>query len=491
MYVKNQILNMEISDLGAEGEGIGKIEGFPVFVKDTLPGDEIEVRLVKVKKNYAYGRLEKVIKPSPFRIEPVCPLARPCGGCQIMEMSYDKQLEFKAGKVRNNLIRIGGVDADYLDSIMEPIVGAYDILDEGSQSEQSSIGAVPTRYRNKAQYPIGRDKEGNIIAGFYAGRTHAIIPCQDCKLGVEENKEVLDTVLLYMKECGITPYDEVAGTGLVRHVLIRKGFVSGQLMVCLVINGDKLPAEDVLVEKLTKIEGMTSISISINKSNSNVIMGDNYKTIWGSDTIEDTLLGLKFNISPLSFYQVNPVQVEKLYTIALNYADIKPGEEVWDICCGIGTITLCAAKRIADASKNQTPARVHGIEIVPQAIDDARDNAERNGITNAEFICAAAEDYMPAHANEIKADVIILDPPRKGMDERALQVVVDTAPSRIVYVSCDSATLARDIKFLTAKGYNLTKVRPVDMFGNTVHVETVAQLSKGNINRDSSERKVL
>ncbi|HAL02214.1 MAG TPA: 23S rRNA (uracil(1939)-C(5))-methyltransferase RlmD [Lachnospiraceae bacterium] len=475
MYVKNQILNMEISDLGAEGEGIGKIEGFPVFVKDTLPGDEIEVRLVKVKKNYAYGRLEKVIKPSPFRIEPVCPLARPCGGCQIMEMSYDKQLEFKAGKVRNNLIRIGGVDADYLDSIMEPIVGAYDSIDNSSQNEQNDSKAVPTRYRNKAQYPIGRDKEGNIIAGFYAGRTHAIIPCQDCKLGVEENKEVLDTVLLYMKECGITAYDEVAGTGLVRHVLIRKGFVSGQLMVCLVINGDKLPAEDVLVEKLTKIEGMTSISISINKSNSNVIMGDNYKTIWGSDTIEDTLLGLKFNISPLSFYQVNPVQVEKLYTIALDYADIKPGEEVWDICCGIGTITLCAAKRVANG---ESSARVHGIEIVPQAIDDAKDNAKRNGITNADFICAAAEDYMPAHAKDIKADVIILDPPRKGMDERALQVVVDTAPSRIVYVSCDSATLARDIKFLTANGYNLTKVRPVDMFGNTVHVEVATLLER-------------
>ena len=285
-----------------------------------------------------------------------------------------------------------------------------------------------------------------------------------------------------MKSENISSYNEETGKGLIRHVLIRKGYHTGEVMVCLVINGDKLPASDKLIKALTIDKNVVSISISINKKNTNVIMGDNYKTIYGKDTIEDTLLGLKFSISPLSFYQVNPVQVEKLYTIALDYADLQGTEEVWDICCGIGTITLCAAKRMRDKQIEKgidtSKCFVHGLEIVPQAIDDARNNAKVNDINNVDFVCAAAEEYLPSHRDKIKADVIILDPPRKGMEEDALRIVVGAGPEKVVYVSCDSATLARDVKFLEENGYKLVKARACDMFPQTIHCESVALLVK-------------
>ena len=477
MYAKNQTVTVTITDISTEGAGIGKVDGFPLFIKDALPADEIEARIVKVKKNYAYARVEKVIKPSPFRVEPACQHARRCGGCQIMEMDYQKQLEFKADKVRNNLIRIGGFDSDFITSIEEPVVA----------SEH------PLRYRNKAQFPFGLNKEGQIVSGFYAGRTHSIISCDDCQLGVRENGIIIEKIIEYMNEAAVSPYEEETGHGLIRHALIRKGFATGELMVCLVINGDKLPMQEMLLEKLTGeniFDGLDnpgkiiSISISVNKKKTNVIMGDNYKTIWGKDTISDVMRvknpdkdfnesydenGITYEISPLSFYQVNPYQVEKLYGIALQYAGLTGEEEVWDICCGIGTITLSMA------SKAKV---VHGLEIVPQAIDDARANAARNNIANADFVCAAAEEYLPDHKSEIKADVIVLDPPRKGMDERALQVVAETAPDRIVYVSCDSATLARDLKYLCERGYELKRFRAVDMFSQSVHVESVVLMSR-------------
>ena len=471
-YKKNDIIEIQIDDLGVDGEGIGKAEGFTFFVKDVVPGDYIRAKVIKVKSKYGYARLEKVLEPSSFRVEPKCRFARNCGGCQLQALSYAKQLEYKQNKVRSNLVRIGGIDKDYLDSITEPIVG----MDNDA-----------FHYRNKAQFPFGVDKDNNLICGFYAGRTHSIIANTDCALGVPENEIILNTILEYMKECGITAYDEHTGDGVLRHVLIRKGFHSGQLMVCLVINSTTLKKQDVLIDKLCNISGMTAISISINTKNTNVIMGDNYKTIWGEDTIEDTLLGLRFRISPLSFYQVNPVQVEKLYDIALEYAELDGCEEVWDICCGIGTITLCAAARMKEKySKTcieigksvKNIGFVHGLEIVPQAIEDAKQNAVRNGIDNVDFICAAAEEYLPANKDKIKADVIILDPPRKGMEEKALQVIADTNPKKIVYVSCDSATLARDIKYLEGHGYKLTKVRACDMFPQTTHVETVCLLSR-------------
>ncbi|MBQ8598410.1 MAG: 23S rRNA (uracil(1939)-C(5))-methyltransferase RlmD [Lachnospiraceae bacterium] len=504
-FQKNQLVTVEIIDMTSDGEGIGKLDGYPFFVKDAVIGDIAEIRITKVKKNYSYGRLEKVTTPSPFRVLPDCAFHRQCGGCQVQAMDYARQLEFKQNKVRNNLTRIGGFAPELIDGIMEPIVGME----------------APFRYRNKAQYPIGTDKEGNPIAGFYAGRTHNIIANTDCLLGVEDNKEILETILSYMKEYKVSAYDETTGKGLIRHVLIRKSFTNGQIMVCLVINkkvrkntdmpasagikdeaGDAkaanagtksgrvvsefVPAQAVLVRRLAVIPGMTSISVSINTENTNVIMGKEVYTIWGEDSIRDTIHvrdvlngfapmqgeeGITFSISPLSFYQVNPVQMEKLYSLALSYAGLTGKETVWDLYCGIGTISLFLAKRAG---------QVYGVEIVPQAIEDAKRNATENGIANAEFFVGKAEEVLPKKYTEegIYADVIVVDPPRKGCDEACLETMLKMQPERIVYVSCDSATLARDLKVLCEGGYELKRVRATDMFPMTVHVETVCLLSK-------------
>ena len=471
-YEKNQILTVEIEDITSEGEGIGKISGYPFFVKDAVIGDTVQIRVTRTKKNYAYGRLEKVVEPSPFRVEPICGFHKQCGGCQIQAMDYERQLEFKQSKVRNNLVRIGGFDAEFIDGVMEPVVGMED----------------PLHYRNKAQYPIGRDKEGKPIAGFYAGRTHSIIANTDCGLGVLENKEILETVLSYMEENHVPAYEEAAGEGLIRHVLIRKGFYSGEIMVCLVISGKKrgsvfLPSQEKLIRDLSRIKGMTSISVSINTEKTNVIMGKEIHTIWGRSTINDTIFvrdaengfapqgkGITFAISPLSFYQVNPVQTEKLYSLALSYAGLTGKETVWDLYCGIGTISLFLAGRAKE---------VYGVEIVPQAIRDAKENALRNGIGNAAFFVGKAEEVLPEkfEKENIYADVIVVDPPRKGCDAACLETMLKMRPERIVYVSCDSATLARDLKVLCGGGYEIKRVRAVDMFPMTVHVETVVMLS--------------
>ena len=454
-YKKNDIVVIKIEDMGTEGEGIGKAEGFPLFVKDAVIGDEIKARIVKVKKNYGYGRLEEIITPSPFRATPRCTYHRQCGGCQLQSLSYDKQLEFKQQKVRNNLLRIGGFSAEELERIMEPIVGMEDCW----------------HYRNKAQFPIGTDKQGNPIAGFYAGRTHTIIANTDCALGVSENKEILEAVLLWMRSYRIPAYEEKSGKGLVRHVLIRKGFTSGELMVCLVINGRKLPKAKELVEALMQIKNMTSVSYSINEKNTNVIMGTEIVPLWGKETIQDAIDDISFSISPLSFYQVNPVQTKKLYELAVEYAQLTGKETVWDLYCGIGTISLFMARRAG---------RVYGVEIIPQAIRDAKENAERNGIKNAEFFVGKAEEVLPEkYAREgISADIIVVDPPRKGCDEKCLETMLKMRPERIVYVSCDSATLARDLKLLREGGYEPVRVRAVDQFPMSVHVETVVLLSK-------------
>ena len=338
---------------------------------------------------------------------------------------------------------------------MEPIVGMEDCW----------------HYRNKAQFPIGTDKQGNPIAGFYAGRTHTIIANTDCALGVSENKEILEAVLLWMRSYRIPAYEEKSGKGLVRHVLIRKGFTSGELMVCLVINGRKLPKAKELVEALMQIKNMTSVSYSINEKNTNVIMGTEIVLLWGKETIQDAIDDISFSISPLSFYQVNPVQTKKLYELAVEYAQLTGKETVWDLYCGIGTISLFMARRAG---------RVYGVEIIPQAIRDAKENAERNGIKNAEFFVGKAEEVLPEkYAREgISADVIVVDPPRKGCDEKCLETMLKMRPERIVYVSCDSATLARDLKLLREGGYEPVRVRAVDQFPMSVHVETVVLLSK-------------
>lgn len=469
---KNDIVTVEITDIGVSGEGIGHVDGYTLFIKDAVIGDVVEAKVMKAKKNYGYARLMKVITPSEYRVEPKCAFARRCGGCQIQEMSYDRQLVFKDQKIRGNLERIGGFTKDQIDTVMQPVVGMEH----------------PFGYRNKAQFPFGTDKEGNPITGFYAGRTHDIIANTDCALGVEQNKEILKIILQYMRENKIKSYDEKTGKGLIRHALIRYGFKTKEIMVCLVVNGKKLPKAERLIEKLIQIEGMTSVTISPNTRRDNVIMGDSYEILWGQGYITDYIGNVKYQISPLSFYQVNPVQTEKLYGLALEYADLKGDETVWDLYCGIGTISLFLA---------QKAKQVYGVEIVPQAIDDAKENAKINAIDNAEFFVGKAEEVLPEYYAEYerehngetaRADVIVVDPPRKGCDETLLETIVKMQPEKVVYVSCDSATLARDLKYLCANGYEIKMCRGVDQFPQTVHVETVVLLSKGEV--DSKKIRV-
>lgn len=486
---KNDLINLTIEDMSAEGEGIGKMDGFAFFVKDAIIGDVIVARVTKLKKTYGYARLEKIMTLSEHRVEASCAFHKQCGGCQIQAMDYAEQLSFKQNKVLNNLVRIGGFSADFIKGIMEPIVGMEN----------------PYRYRNKAQFPIGMRKvsddlnagvsagsgtQWEVIAGFYAGRTHHIIANTDCLLGVSENQEILETLLSYMRENKVSAYDEETGRGLVRHLLIRKGFASGEIMVCVVINGDKLPAEEVLISLMSAVKGVVSLSVSINKENTNVIMGRTIRTLWGKDKIKDTIRilnaddftesgdSVEFSISPLSFYQVNPIQTEKLYSLALSYAGLTGKETVWDLYCGIGTISLFLAKRAK---------KVYGVEIVADAIRDAKENALNNGIKNAEFFVGKAEEVLPdfyerekAAGRAATADVIVVDPPRKGCDAMCLKTILKMQPKRVVYVSCDSATLARDLKIMCEGGYELKRVRAVDQFSHTTHVETVTLLQRKN-----------
>jgi 23S rRNA (uracil1939-C5)-methyltransferase len=497
---KNESVTVAIQDIGVNGEGIGRVNGYTLFIKDAVIGDVVEARVTKAKKNYGYARLMKIITPSEHRVEPACKFARKCGGCQIQEMSYEKQLEFKQNKVLGNLERIGGFSPELLADVFGPIIGME----------------KPFGYRNKAQFPFGTDKNGQPITGFYAGRTHDIIANTDCALGVGVNKEILEIVLAFMKKYGVRSYDEKTGEGLIRHVLIRYGFATKEIMVCFVVNKeiadcrsdenrwDKeasdcrngehqgsmrqtkgsrgssgwIPHQEVLVEELARIPGMTSITVSPNHRQTNVIMGERYEVLWGQPFITDYIGAVKYQISPLSFYQVNPVQTEKLYGLAMEYADLKGRETVWDLYCGIGTISLFLA---------QKAGKVYGVEIVPQAVEDARRNAEINGIENAEFYVGKAEEVLPGHYERYEkehpgerthADVIVVDPPRKGCDETLLKTMADMRPERIVYVSCDSATLARDLKYLCGRGYEMKKGSVVDQFGMSVHTETVVLLSQ-------------
>ena len=449
-YRKNDIVTLKIEDCGIDGEGIGKADGFTVFVKDAVIGDTVRAKIMKAKKNYGYGRLEEIITPSPDRVEPKCQFARQCGGCQLQALSYEKQLEFKTSKVRGHLERIGG----FTDIPMEKILG----MDQ------------PFHYRNKAQFPVGKSKDGRIITGFYAGRTHSIIENRDCALGVTRNKEVLDRVIAHMEKFHIQPYDENTGKGLVRHVLIRYGFFTDEMMVCLIINGEKLPGEEALVKSLRQIPETVSVMVNVNKKRNNVILGEKVRLLWGQPYITDKIGEISYQISSLSFFQVNPYQTGRLYGKALEYAQLSGNETVWDLYCGIGTISLFLA---------QKAKMVRGVEIIPAAIENAKENACLNGFDNTEFFVGKAEEVLPeqfARTGE-RADVIVVDPPRKGCDETLLSTIIEMQPDRVVYVSCDSATLARDLKYLCERGYELKKVCPVDMFPNTVSVETVVLLS--------------
>ena len=447
---KDDLIEVTIEDLSEEGTGIGKFEGMTFFIKDAVIGDRVRAKIMKMKKNYGFARLMEVLTPSPDRVEPLCPVARQCGGCQIQAMSYEAQLAFKTRKVESNLKRIGKFE----EIPMESIIGMED----------------PFHYRNKAQFPFGKNRDGKIITGFYAGRTHSIIENTSCHLGKEVNEEILEKILAWMNAFHVEPYNEATGKGLMRHSLIRCGFRTGEIMVCLVINGRKIPGEEALVDSLKIIPGMTSISLNVNKEKTNVILGREVINLWGRPYIEDYIGEVKYQISPLSFFQVNPVQTERLYGKALEYAGLTGEETVWDLYCGIGTISLFLARKAR---------KVYGVEIIPDAIEDARRNASLNGFTNTEFYVGKAEEVLPEKYEKegVRADVIVVDPPRKGCDETLLSTMVKMQPERIVYVSCDSATLARDLRYLCDNGYELKRVCPADMFPQTVHVETVVLLS--------------
>ncbi|MBE5950711.1 MAG: 23S rRNA (uracil(1939)-C(5))-methyltransferase RlmD [Lachnospiraceae bacterium] len=475
--VKNQIVTVTIEDIGNDGEGIGKVEGYTLFVKGAIIGDVAKVKVLKAKKTYGYAKVEELITPSPDRVTPRCAVSGRCGGCQMQHLSYEKQLAHKADKVKNCLQRIGGLSEEHLAEVMEPIIG----MDE------------PFHYRNKAQYPVGIGRDGKPVMGFYAGHSHNIIDCADCAIQEPVNAVILPVVKAFIEEYGVSAYDEEKGTGLLRHVLTRVGFHTKEVMVCLIINGKKFPKAEILAERVkTAVEEfglnadtscrytLKSFCLNVNTAKTNVILGNEILPVYGETYITDYIGDIKYQISPLSFYQVNPEQTVKLYNKALEYADLSGGETVWDLYCGIGTISLFLA---------QKAGQVYGVEIVPQAIEDAKKNAVLNGMTNAEFFAGAAEDVMPAKYRESKgsmrADVICVDPPRKGCEESLLDTIVAMEPERIVYVSCDPATLARDVKYLGEKGYLVKKVCPVDQFAHTGHVETVVLLGNQKTKPDS------
>ncbi|TCT12188.1 23S rRNA (uracil1939-C5)-methyltransferase [Natranaerovirga pectinivora] len=449
--IKNEYYTMTIDDIGDGGEGIGKINGYTMFVKDALIGDEIKVKVIKTKKNYGFGKLEEIITPSPYRTEAPCPIAEKCGGCQIQHFDYKRQLQFKEEKVKNVLERIGGLK----DIKVNEVMGMED----------------PYYYRNKAQFPVGKDKDGNIKIGYYAARSHNIIETEKCYIGDPINEVIIQKVKEYIVENNISVYNEEKHEGLIRHILTRVGYHTKELMVCLVINERKLPKQDALIKKLETIPNIKSICVNTNLEKTNVILGKKTKTIWGQDYITDKIGDVSYKISPVSFYQINPTQTEKLYNTALEYAGLTGEETVWDIYCGIGTITLFLA---------QKAKKVYGVEIAEQAIRDALSNAELNEIENVEFYVGKAEEVLPSLYEEqnIKADVIVVDPPRKGCDEELLDTIVKMAPKKVVYVSCDPATLARDLKYFGENGYTVSQVQPVDMFPHTLHVETCILIEK-------------
>ncbi|MCB6608540.1 23S rRNA (uracil(1939)-C(5))-methyltransferase RlmD [[Clostridium] symbiosum] len=471
---KNDVFELTIEDMSESGEGVGKLDGYIWFVKDAVIGDRIEAKAMKMKKNYGFARLLQVLEPSAGRVKERCPVARQCGGCQLQMMNYDEQLKFKERKVFNNLKRIGELENLYLPG--EDLPGDKNGLSAVAEQKPVVMEPIigmeePWRYRNKAQFPFGMNKENQVIAGFYAGRTHCIIENEDCLLGVRENGEILEIVKSLMNQYGVKPYQEETHSGLVRHVLIRKGFKTGEVMVCLVLNGKKLPHSDAFVEKLLEVPGMTSISYNVNTEKTNVILGREIVNLYGPGYITDYIGNVKYRISPLSFYQVNPVQTERLYGTALEYAGLTGEETVWDLYCGIGTISLFLS---------QKAKKVYGVEIVPQAIEDARENAALNGIENVEFFVGKAEEVLPEQyeKDKVYADVIVVDPPRKGCDSVCLDTIVRMGPKKVVYVSCDSATLARDVKYLRERGYEVERVRCCDMFPMTGHCETVALLTR-------------
>ena len=465
---KNEEFEILIEDMSEDGSGIGHIDGMAVFVKDTVAGDRALIKIIKVKKSYAYGRLMKLIESSPDRTAAPCEIARQCGGCTMQHVDYQAQLRLKNSKVVNCLKRIGGIEN--AKELCEEVLG---------------IENDPFRFRNKMQFPIGVDKEGKPVIGFYAQRTHSIIPVNDCITGHKINKYLIDSVKEYIEKNNVSIYDEEKKTGLLRHMITRTGFATGELMAAFVINGDDIPAKDMLIRSLEEAVQkynadesgdiiLSSVMMNINKEKTNRIIGYESKRIFGRDYIYDYIGDVRFRISVESFFQVNSYQTGRLYGKALEYARLTGSETVWDMYCGIGTISLFLSKQAG---------KVYGVEIVPQAIDDAKGNAELNRIKNTEFFIGKAEDVVTdiysAGKEGSHADVVVVDPPRKGCDEKLLDTLISMNPDRIVYVSCDPATLARDIKILSESGaYKLEKYSVCDMFSHSGHIETVALIER-------------
>ncbi len=447
---KNEHYTIPIHALGTKAEGIGKVEEFTVFVEKALPGDVIEARIVKVKKNFAFGKLMTIIEPSPLRVEPKCPIAANCGGCQLQHLAYKGQLDYKTKKVQDALERIGKIE----DVEVNPTIG----MDN------------PYNYRNKAQFPV-RKENGELRIGFFAPRSHRIVDTDACDIQHESNTQIIEIVREFLTEYDTPIYDEREHEGLVRHIVTKVGFHTNEIMVCIVINGKRLPGSDELVKRLAEIKEVKSIVLNHNKDKGNVILSQKITTLYGNSYIRDFIGDIEFEISPLSFFQVNPVQTKVLYEKVMEFAQLTGEETVWDAYCGIGSISLFLA---------QKAKKVYGVEIVPAAIEDAKRNAELNGIENVEFIVGLAEEVIPHKFEKegIKADVIVVDPPRKGCEESLLKTIVEMAPKRVVYVSCDPGTLARDLNYLTSNGFKVVEVQPVDMFPQTGHVETIVRIER-------------
>ncbi|MBR4767920.1 MAG: 23S rRNA (uracil(1939)-C(5))-methyltransferase RlmD [Lachnospiraceae bacterium] len=454
---KDEIYTITITDQTTEGEGIGHAGSFALFVKDTVIGDTVECRVMKLKKSYGYAKLLRVVSPSKDRIEARCPHARPCGGCQIQEMDYAAALQFKTKKVKEALLRIGGF---------------------GNVPIRDCIGMTdPWRYRNKALVPFGRDRDGRVTAGFFAGRTHTIIETDDCLLSPPEFSMIISAVKEHLERFRIPVYDETSHEGLFRHLLIRKGFSTGEILIAAVLNGETLPESERLIASIQAVlqpfsARLAVFAVNVNKTPGNVVLSPDTRVLYGPGTIEDRIGSIRFRISPNSFFQVNPVMTEILYGKALEFARLTGKETVWDLYSGIGSISLFLAKKAG---------KVYGVEVIPQAIEDANENARLNGITNASFFAGRAEEVLPEWAEtnpSEQIDVIVTDPPREGCDRKCLDTMLRLSPERIVYVSCNPATLARDLRILSDGGYRIEEVQPVDMFPWTGHCESCVLLSK-------------
>ncbi len=449
---KNDIVTLKITGTTSEGNGVGRHEGMAVFIPAAAEGDELKARIVKVNKNYAFGRIEEILKPAPWRQDSDCPQFPKCGGCAFRHIIYKKELEIKEKRVEECLRRIGGFE----EFAVNPIIGAE----------------FPDGYRNKAQLPVGTSPEGGMEAGFYAARSHRMIPCRDCKLQPKMFSEIAAKFLQWCGEKGIEPYDEAKGKGRLRHLYLRQAKPSGKIMVCAVVNGNGIPGEKELAEELSRgFPQIESFVINSNREQTNVILGKKCRTVFGKGYLTDTLCGLSFDISPLSFYQINHDQAQRLYEIAASYAGLTGKELLLDLYCGTGTIGLSMARQAE---------KLIGVEIIPEAVENAKENAAKNGIKNCEFFCADASQAAKQLAERgERPGVVVLDPPRKGCGEGLIQVISrQMKPDRIVYVSCDPGTLARDARLFCEEGYCLRKAVPVDMFPRTAHVETVVLLSR-------------